>query len=200
MKISGIMDDPRKRQDAISQLAATPNPSLDRLLIDAYVSAKEPQYTAYGYGGAMILKALIRTDTPAIRKFIGEKWQNESDRALLLDNLTSQDKADLARQNWMMPLVAQLADAESQVKAARLLAAVHTPEAMKLLDKWSREGSADARRAVEQQYQEQRQQDAEQAHRLQQWSKLLAGKIQPEDLVPSQKPWDWNGKEYVQEK
>jgi hypothetical protein len=67
-----------------------------------------------------------------------------------------------------------------------------------LLDRWLREGNAEVRNAVERQYEEQQKQDAEHAHRLQQWSDLLAGTIQPEDLVPPQRPWDWNGKEYVQ--
>jgi hypothetical protein len=117
----------------------------------------------------------------------------------LLDNLMSQDKADLARLAWMTPLVAQLTDAPAKAKAARLLAAFHTPEAQKLLDRWSHEGNADVRTAIEQQQQEQQRQDAEQAHRLRQWRDLLAGKIQPEDLVPPAKPWDWDGKQYVQQ-
>jgi len=198
MECLGGMGDPGERQNVIIQLAANPNPGLDRLLINAYGSTKEPQFAIFTYYS--VTQALIKTDTPAIRKFIAETWQRKSDRATLLDGLVRQDKADLARLAWMMPQVEQLADAPSQVKAVRLLASFHTPEAQKLLDKWSREGNAEVRKAVEQQYQEKQKQNAEQARRLQQWSDLLAGKIQPEDLVPPQKPWDWNGKEYVQEK
>jgi hypothetical protein len=198
MNFMGGMNNSGGREEVLNELAAHPNPSLDQWLTLEYGWTRQPQFVDYGYGS--VTRALIRIDTPAVRKFITEQWRRKSDRDTLLAALATQDKADLARLVWMMPLVAQLTDAPSQLKAARLLASFHTPEAMKLLDQWSREGNAEVREAVAQQYQEQRKQDAEQAHRLQQWSDLLAGKIQAQDLVPPQKPWNWNGKEYVQEK
>jgi hypothetical protein len=198
LNFMGVGSDPAKSMDIACRLAENPNPAFDHRLIEFYSLVYDDRYPESGTG--MRTTALIRTDTPAVRTFLTECWREKARRTTLLDRLAGQTKADLARLAWMTPLLEKLSDAPEQVKAARLLASFRTPEAQKLLDRWQREGDAKVRRAVGEQLEEQEEEDGRQARRLQQWADLLAGRIQPQDLVPPQKPWDWNGKQYVQEK
>ena len=198
LELFGVTRDPAKMMELESRLADKPNPSLDQLLIGHYWD--EPADNRWGDSAhGPRTTALLKTDTPAVRKFITRVcWETKRDK--WLDRLQVQGKANLARLAWMTPLVEQLTDTGSKVKAVKLLASFRTPEADKLLDRWAGEDNAELRKAAEQQRAEQKKEDAEHARRLQQWSDLLAGKIQPEDLVPPQKPWLWDGKQYVQEK
>jgi len=194
----GVKQDPMKRRNLICQLVTTPNPSLDPFVIDTYESSQEPSSPDYADRNTITM-ALIKSDTPAVREFIAKCWNNPEHRAALLDRLTSQNKADLARLTWMIPLADQLRDSPSRLKAVRLLAAIDTSAAQDLLGLWAQEGDETIREAVAQQQVERERIHAEQQKRLRQWSDLLAGKIQPEDLAPPQQPWVWDGAKYVEQ-
>jgi hypothetical protein len=198
LNIMRPMRDEMKWGNVLYILAENPNPSLDQVLIDAYLAVKESENVVYDC--TSLVKAIVRIDTPAVRKFFDAQLQDQTSRVKLLDRLNKQAKADLARLAWMMPLLEQHADTAAKAKAVNLLVALHTPEADRLLDRWAGEGNEKVRKIVQWQREEQKQEDAAHARRLQQWSDLLAGKIQPEDLVPPQKPWHWDGTRYVQEK
>jgi hypothetical protein len=191
--------DPRGISEVAHKLAERPNPGLDRWLIDScriVFDGDRPEWNA----GWICVKALLRSSAPGRRDFITQAWQDQRRRPKLLDWLSSQEKQDLARVAWMTPLVEQLTDPAMKAKGVKLLASFHTPEAEKVLERWAKEGNSEVKRAIDEQRDRQRKEDAERVQRLKQWSDLLAGKIQPEDLVPPQKPWCWDGKQYVQEK
>jgi hypothetical protein len=198
LNIMRPMRDEMKWSNVLYILAENQNPSLAQVLIDAYLAVKEPANVVYEC--TSLVKAIVRTDTPAVHKFFETQWQEQTSRAKLLERLAVQDKADLARLAWLTPLMKKVTDPASKTKAAKLLASFRTPEADKLLDRWATEGNDEVRKAIQRQREERKEEDAAHAGRLQQWSDLLAGKIQPEDLLPPQKPWHWDGTQYIQQK
>jgi hypothetical protein len=139
-----------------------------------------------------ITKALALCDTPAVREFIDRCWADPEQRAILLERFQSQENLTLIGLDWMMPLLEKLDDAASQQSAARLLSAIATPDAQKLLERWAQSDDESTRQAAQQQI-------AEHQRRMQQWSELLTGKIKPDDLLPPAQAWVWNGTEYVPE-
>jgi hypothetical protein len=110
----------------------------------------------------------------------------------------------LSNASWMLPLVEQSADAVTRQRAAGLLARIDTEAAWKLLDQWAKKDPEDGvRQAAQAQLKKrlQRQQEAEEKAKrgAQQFADLVSGKIRPDDLLPPQPAWVWDGKRYVEE-
>jgi len=189
-----------RQEDVLQQLSEYPNPALDRFLIDACNRHRLPM-------GPVLLSrsltyALVRTDTPAIRKFITENW-NKADRIQRdMTMYLSVCPWRLPHMNWLVPMIAELTDKSERKMAAKVLSCIDTPDAYALAEKWATEIRADDPmldicRIAAEQLKIRDQRAAQRQQELTQAADLIAGRIKPDDLLPAPTPYTWNGTEYI---
>ena len=187
-----------RREQVIQQLSAKPNPALDRIVIDTYNWYESPR--GPGYWFTSMTHALVRTDTPAVREFIKEKWNRDTKtRWRMITHLNSGDWRQ-PNMNWLVPMIAELNTRDERNSAVRLLSCIDTPEAYVLAERWISDPDADIAQAAAEQLKIRDQRAAQLQRRLAQAADLIAGRIKPDDLLPASTAYAWNGSEYVPDK
>ncbi len=184
--------------DTMSQLGRQPNPAFDTLIAETYNTSESPQDR--GRGSQSFTLALVKTDTPAMRKFIATKWNQDSNtRTRMMNALKARDWRQ-PHMKWLVPLIADLTEKRDRISGAKLLSRIDTPEAYTLAEQWATDSDADlaaasaAQLAIRDERQTQHQQQLALA------TDLLAGKIKPDDLLASTMAYAWNGTEYIPDK
>jgi hypothetical protein len=192
----GATRDSVKRMALVDRLARAPNPSLDQFLIDSYDWWRGPEGPGYD---RRLTEALFNTDTAAVRAFIEERWGDPEERQELL-RAAGWAESRLPHLEWMVWLVERSADADTRREAAHLLARIDNDTAWSLLENWAEEDSDEGvREAAAKQLDLRQEREAETEKRLQQYADLISGRIGPEDLLPPQPAWVWDGERYVPE-
>jgi len=185
----------RYYEDVIYRLATNPNPALDKFIVEAYNWYARPK--GPGSWSTSMTHALVKTDTPEVRQFIKDKWNESAKvRSRTIDHIDSGSWQE-AHMNWLVPMLPDLTDKNDRIRAARLLSRIDAPEAYELATKWSTDPDPDIAKAAADQLRTRDQRTAETKQQLAHAADLLTGKIKPDDLLPSPTPYKWNGAEYV---
>jgi hypothetical protein len=174
-------------------LETIPNPALDQLYIEFYEDYRDSDGKEVRYEN--LPTTLFRCDTPKMQAYLDKRW-NESaeERALLLRFMVqAQEKwwitVNLTR--WAVP-IGTLTEPSLRLLAIPVLLGIDTPEAGKILESWANSGDKEVSEAAGEAY-------AEYQERHRQAMDLIAGKIQPDDLLEPQTAYVWNGQDYVPE-
>jgi hypothetical protein len=193
-----VMQNQRRREDVLQQISGNPNPGLDQFVIDTYNWYQSPQ--GPGYWSTAVTYALVRTDTPAVRDLIAEKWNEGSkNRLRMIDHLNSGDWCQ-ANMNWLVPMIAELTAKPERRVAVTLLSRIDTPEAYELAEKWATDSESVVSQAAIEQLEIRDQRAARKQMQLAQADELLTDRIKPDDLLPASTPYTWNGTEYTETK
>jgi hypothetical protein len=183
------------RRDVISQLSRKPNPSLDQFIIDSYKWYHSPQ--GPGYYLANLTDTIVNTHTPAMRQFLTDLWNKAGkDRKTLLGHL-QHGKWRAPSMNWLTPLFAELTGKDERLMTAKILSKIDTDDAWQLAEKWAKDTDTDIAAAARQQLDIRRNRLKDEQQFIQQANDLIAGKIKPDELLPSGPAYVWNKQEYV---
>jgi len=183
------------REDVIFQLSKKPNPSLDQFIIDSYKWYNSPQ--GAGHYLANLTDAIVNTDTPAMRRFLTDLWNKAGkDRKTLLRHLQHRQWR-APNMNWLTPLFAELTGKDERLMAAKILSKIDTDDAWQLAEKWAGDTDPDIAATARQQLDIRRNRLEDEQQFIQQANGLIAGKIKPDELLPSGPAYVWNEQEYV---
>ncbi|NQV33476.1 MAG: hypothetical protein HQ515_12355 [Phycisphaeraceae bacterium] len=184
-----------RTNDIMYQLGRQPNPAFDTLIAETYNASEEPQ--GRGRGSQSFTLALVKTDTPAMREFITEKWNQDSNtRTRMMNHLKARDWRQ-PHMNWLVPLITGLTEKRDRVSGAKLLSRIDTPEAYELAERWAADSHEDIAAVATAQLAVRDERKAQQQQQLALTADLLAGKLKPDDLLTSTTAYTWNGIEYV---
>ncbi len=179
----------------IFQLSRKPNPSLDQFIIDSYKWYNSPQ--GAGHYLANLTDAIVNTDTPAMRRFITDLWNKAGkDRKTLLRHLQHRQWR-APNMNWLTPLLAELTGKDERLMAAKILSKIDTDDAWWLAEKWAKDTDSDIAATARQQIDIRRNRLEDEQQFIRQANDLIAGKIKPDELLPSGPAYVWNEQEYV---
>ena len=196
---------PHLIEDAVDKLTRDPNPHCDDFLIRVF---RESFYGRRHVESPHVLyKALARLDTPAIHAFVEDmwnKWEEDGWKNLIGEKKElvwgfAHSNWDGPGMEWMVELLAPLTGEEERWGGMRLLAKIGSPEAWDLLDAWAQDGSPAMKDRARDIAEKSRERHAEEQERIQLAEDLIAGRIKPDDLLPPQKAYVWNGDDYVEE-
>ncbi|MHC4153882.1 MAG: hypothetical protein ACYST6_02990 [Planctomycetota bacterium] len=187
----------QRRERAISRLAGRPNPSLDEFLIDSY-----EWYQRHGRNGhpANLYRALIKTDTPAVRRFLTELWKKGGEERKDLLRQFKRRKSREPHMNWLTPMIAELADNQERLMAVELFSKIDTEDAWQLAEKWAQDPDEKVATAARRQLDMREERLRDKQERLKKAADLIAGRIKPDELLAPAQPYVWNGECYVPEK
>jgi hypothetical protein len=200
LRVLGVDRDWQKRNNVIEYAAGSPNPALDKFLVDTYRALQASEGQAYS--PSQLGVALAQTDTPLIRKFLSEEWdKGEKNREFLLRRIREY-ALPCPGLTWMVPKIAEAKDRSECDEVAALLFKIHTPESRKALEEWADDAtSPDAQRAARAQLDgwsaEERKAAEKKSADVARAAELISGKIKPDDLLPPATPYVWDGKDYV---
>ncbi len=190
-----VAQNERLRKDVIQQLGARPNPALDKFIIATYNWYESPR--GPGYWSVSMTRALVTTDTPAVRGLIKDEWSKAGQsRSRMIRRLNSGSWRQ-PKMNWLVPMIAELDTEQDRILAARLLSRIDTAEAYELADKWSSDPDSDIAKAAAGQLGIRDARAAQARQRLSQAAELVSGNILPDDLLAPAATYKWNGAEYV---
>ncbi len=167
-----------------------PNPALDEFLIDKFQVGLEKND-----GGSMfneVVQALSQSDSATIRAFVesrlaegGKPWMR------LVEHIDEAPKWA-----WLVPALAKLSDADKamQESAVELLERIGTDAAWDALEAWPPKSPVEG--VVKHQIAKRKIALQENAQRIEQARRLIAGKMKPDDLLPASIPFTWTKSGY----
>lgn len=178
-----ILDSTSKQKEVIQYLEKQPNPALDQFLIDSY---------EYLGTWETLTQAMLVCDTPEMRAYLDKLWDEDTyQREMLLDAMSKMEQGSAHLTGWLQT-ISEITEPSLRLLAVPVLSRIDTPEAVAILELWAAEPDAQLRTAAQEhldEYQKRGRQVAE----------LISGKIKPDDLLPTQTPYVWNGEDYVPE-
>ena len=177
------------REEVIRYLAERPNPSFDQFLIDSY----EYYLVTKGPGDhtSNLIRAMLVCDTPKMRAYLNELWDEGTDeRSFLLEEMSKMEQGDTGLVRWTQT-ISELTEPFLRLLAVPVLSLIDTPEAAVVLESWAADPDTQLR-TLEEHLDNYRERDRQTAD-------LIAGKIKPDDLLPQRTPYIWDGQDYVQE-
>ena len=183
------------REDTLYQLSQQPNPALGEYLVETYDWWEGPQ--GPDSLNSSFTGALVKTDAPEVRQLIEQKWhESEESRTRILAHLGVGHWRQ-PHMNWLVPLIADLTRKDERLAAIKLLSHIDTPEAYQLAEQWSADPDTGIVSAAKDQLDIHAQRQIQQQQKIDQAIDLLAGKIQPDDLMTSGTAYQWDGNEYT---
>ena len=99
--------------------------------------------------------------------------------------------------NWLTPLFAELTGKDERLMTAKILSKIDTDDAWQLAEKWAGDTDPDIAATAKQQLDIRRNRLEHEQQFIRQANDLIAEKIKPDELLPPQPAYIWNGKEYV---
>ena len=135
---------------------------------------------------------MLVCDTPEMRAYLDKLWDEDTyQREMLLDAMSKMEQGSAHLTGWLQT-ISEITEPSLRLLAVPVLSRIDTPEAVAILELWAAEPDAQLRTAAQEhldEYQKRGRQVAE----------LISGKIKPDDLLPRQTPYVWNGEDYVPE-
>jgi hypothetical protein len=192
---------PRCRERALSVLNRDPNPFADEFLIDSYhwyASPSGPRHMP-----SDLIWAMLKLDTPKIRDFIREIWDDGgSDRRKLMEQMRSLSW-NHSHLDWLVPEIEQLTDKDERTIGIGFLPRIGTDNAEALLVKWTKDPDEKVAKAAkwhldrlgQKQKEDQKNQVSQETV-----DQLLTGRVKPDDLLDPAQAYVWDGEKYVPEK
>ena len=172
------------RRRVIEYLEQRPNPALDQFLIDSYEYYQTPP--------TALVQAMLICDTPKMRAYLNELWNEGTDeQSFLLEEMSKMELGHMNLARWIRP-ISELIDLSLRLLAVPVLSQIDTPEAATILESWAAEKDEQLRILAQEHLDNHRERDRQTAD-------LIAGKIKPDDLLPPQIPYVWDGQNYVPE-
>ncbi len=139
-----------------------------------------------------LIQEMLVCDTPKMQAYLDQLWNGEKDeQEILLDAMSKMEQGDVNLVRWLQP-ISEITEPSLRLLAVPVLSQIDAPEAAAILALWAAEPDAQLRVAAQEhldEYQKRGRQVAE----------LISGKIKPDDLLPPQTPYVWNGEYYVPE-
>lgn len=183
------------REDVLYQLSQQPNPALGQYLVETYDWWEGPQ--GPDSLDSSFTGALVKTNVPEVRQLIEQKWhESEESRARILAHLGVGHWRQ-PHLNWLVPLIGELTLRRERLAAIRLLSRVDTPEAYQLAEQWAADPDSDIVSAARDQLDIHAQRQIQQQTKIDRAADLLAGKIQPDDMIKTGAAYQWDGNEYT---
>ena len=180
--VQNLIRNTGSRTTVIQSLTERPNPTFDQFLIDTY--------EAYPNLSNAAVQAMLAGDTPKMQEYLDNLWQEEN-QEFLLEGMSKMEQGDARLVRWTSP-ISELTETPLRLFAVPVLSLIDTPEAAAILASWAAE--------TEEQLSIIAQEHLNDYHKRQrQAADLIAGKIKPDDLLPPQTPYIWDGQDYVPE-
>jgi hypothetical protein len=181
------------RLEVASLLLKRPNPYADAFLIETWEMLRRGQsHTVH----SSVALAILACDTPHLRDWVLQKIAAD-DREW--SDIAGCAKAPLPALRWLFPTASKLTDESRRVAILRPLAAMDTPEAWSLIETWSHDESEWLTTQARERLAERAKSEAEREEHRQQLADLLAGRIQPDELLPPPTAYVWTDRGYVPE-
>jgi len=171
-----------ERQQVIESLEERPNPALDQFLIDSYEYYQVPS--------TALVQAMLVCDTPKMRAYLDELWnEGTNEREFLLEDMSQIEQGDTRLVRWTKP-ISELTEPSLRLLTAPVLSLIDTSEAVAILASWAAEPDEQLSTVAQEHLDNYRK-------RGHQAAELIAGKIKPDDLLPPQTQYVWDGQDYV---
>jgi hypothetical protein len=182
------------REEVISVLAHSPNPHHDRLLIETFEWQRSPR--GPGYYSTAVSRALLKTDTQAVREFLEKLWTEE--RAVFLQQFGNVElEGTHAHLDWLVSSAARLENPKEKRSVVPLLAAINTDPAWALLRDWVEAPDRQLALAAQRRLDLLKEQTEQQVRDLELAGALISGRTHPDDLLPPAEPHVWTEAGYV---
>ena len=177
----------------VDQLARSPNPFADELLIDIWEAWLKANPNSID---SSRVHSILAIDTPDVRKWIEQKF---SSGGQVWSSITRCAVAPLPHLNWLTPRLAESSTDADRVAATCMLAAIDTPDAWSIITRWSKTDAEWVRNVASEKLALHEAARAERELARKQLADLFRGRIQPDDLLPSGPRFVWIGAAYVPE-
>lgn len=175
----------------------TPHPFAGKFLVDM-IKTMDRDYPSYGI---RYNRLLLHMKDDAAKQHLESAIADFDDRQW--SDLTRQVQGTLPHLNWMVAPIAEFETSQRKQDSCQLLKAIGTPEAIQLLTLWSQSPRTSLSKSALQILKQSSQSPASPAPEksidqqlVKDANDLIAGLIQPDDLLPPATPATWTGDAY----